>query len=227
MNANLAAPSPSPWNTHTPGDLPRFVGYTSPVSAIPVARGTSSSGAATLPLNLIALIISFLDDIGDIARVTRTSRLLYYMTLPQLYNKVSLHSYKDIRYFNGRPEGFGSGSPFMMALNGLVTSPYATMVRDFRIWGLWNELGTEDFAKGRVPENSMMLNILLRAAVDRMSKLQSFSWELDCKPLKTLYQGLSGHNTLTSLSIKFPNSREPRRSTFENLRGSTVLPHHT
>lgn len=171
--------------------------------------------------------MSFLDDIGDVARVTRTSRLLYYMTLPQLYQRVSLHSYPEIRYVGGRPEGFGSGSPFVMALNGLVTKPHANVVLEFRIWGHWNELGIEDFSKGRVPDNSMMLNILLRAAIDRMTKLQSFGWELDCKPLKTLYQGLGVHNTLTSLTVKFPNSRIPRPSVMippmANLRAFKAL----
>lgn len=189
-------------------EIPPFVQYTSPVS-----YGTPTpAGGSQLPLNLIALIVSYLDDIGDIARVTRTSRLLYYMTLPQLYQHVALHSYPDIRYVNGRPEGFGSGSPFMMALNGLATKSYANVVRDFRLWGEWNEPGADDFAKGRVPDNSMLLNMMLRVCVDRMTRLQSFSWELDCKPLKTLYQGLSARDTLTSLTIKFPSSRLPRPS---------------
>ncbi|KAK6393595.1 hypothetical protein LTR65_002467 [Meristemomyces frigidus] len=166
-------------------DIPRYVAYTSPVST---GRMNINEGspAATLPLNLVALIISYLDDIGDIARVTRTSRLHYYMTLPQLYQRVSLHSYADIRYVNGRPEGFGSGSPFTMALNGLVTKSHATLVQEFKVHGKWREVGLEEFAKGRVPDNSMMLNILLRAAMDKMVRLQSFSWELDSKPLKTL-----------------------------------------
>lgn len=114
-----------------------------------------------------------------------------------------------------------------MALNGLVTKPHANVVQEFRMWGHWNELGVEDFSKGRVPDNSMMLNILLRAATDRMTKLQSFAWELDCKPLKTLYQGLGVHNTLTSLTIKFPNSRIPRPSVMippiANLRAFKAL----
>jgi hypothetical protein len=134
------------------------------------------------------------------------------MTLPQLYAKVTLHSYPNIRYVNGRPEGFGGGSPITMALNGLVTKPHANLVQELRLWGEWKELGLDDFSKGRVPDTTMMLNILLRAATDRMTKLKSFSWELDCKPLKTLYQGLSTHNTLTSLTIKFPHSRSPRPS---------------
>lgn len=58
----------------------------------------------------------------------------------------------------------------------------------------------------------MMLNILLRNATDNMAKLRSFSWELDCKPLKTLYTGLASHNTLTSLTLKFPSARIPRPS---------------
>lgn len=121
------------------------------------------------PLNLIALIISYLDDLADVSRVTRTSKLLYCtrmhhseqfrglrpfadrlhqlldMTLPQLYSSVSLHSYPDVRYINGRPEGFGSGSPFIMALNGLVTKSHAAIVQHIRFWGQWNEIGAEDF----------------------------------------------------------------------------------
>lgn len=176
------------------------------------ANDRNVSRASTLPLNLIALIVSHLDDLADIARVTRTSRLLYYMTLPQLYTKVTLHSYPNMRYVNGRPEGFGGGSPITMALNGLVTKQHANLVQELRLWGEWKELGIDDFSKGRVPDTTMMLNILLRAATDRMTKLKAFSWELDCKPLKTLYQGLSTHVTLTSLTIKFPNSRSPRPS---------------
>jgi len=186
------------------GEIPPFVQYTSPASI--------HEQGSQLPLNLIAHIISYLDDPGDIARVCRTSRLLYYMTLPQLYQHVALHSYADVKYVNGRPEGYGSGSPFMMALNGLVTKSYAGIVQHFRVWGEWRDIGADDFAKGRVPDNSMMLNMMLRVCVDKMAKLRSFSWELDCKPLKTLYQGLASSETLTSLTIKFPSSRLPRPS---------------
>ena len=147
------------------GEIPPFVQYTSPASI--------HEHGSQLPLNLIARIVSYLDDPGDIARVTRTSRLLYYMTLPQLYQHVALHSYSDIRYVNSRPEGYGSGSPFMMALNGLVTKSYAGVVQHFRVWGEWKDVGAEDFAKGRVPDNSMMLNMMLRVCVDKMVKLRS------------------------------------------------------
>lgn len=189
--------------------VPRFVTYTSPVST---GRDGVAPHAGTLPLNLIAHIVSLLDDIADVSRVCRTSRLLYYMTVPQLYRRVQLRSYSEIRYVNGRPEGFGGGSPFMSGLNGLVTNSHAQLVEDFRICGQWKEVGVEDFAQGRVPDNSMMLNILLRAATDKMVKLQRFSWQLSCKPLKTVYQGLAAHSTLTSLTIRFPSSRVPRPS---------------
>ncbi|TKA61319.1 hypothetical protein B0A49_10692 [Cryomyces minteri] len=169
-----------------------------------------NSRVASLPLNLMVLIVSYLDDVGDIARVTRTSRLLYYMTLPQLYEKVSLRSYEEMRYVNGRPEGYGSGSPFSMGLNGLVTKNVASFVRNFRIWGEWKETDLDELSKGRVPDTTMMLNIVVRAAVDKMVKLESFSWELSTKPLKTVYHGLALQTSLTSLAIKFPSSRVPR-----------------
>ncbi|WPG99522.1 Hypothetical protein R9X50_00233700 [Acrodontium crateriforme] len=178
----------------------------------PVATSRTGSHAMNLPLNLIARIVAQLDEIGDIARVTRTSRLLYYMTLPLLYERVALHSYPDIRYIDGRPEGFGSGSPFTMALNGLVTKAHAGLVQEFRLWGHWREVCVDEFSKGRIPDTTMMLNILLRAATDRMTKLKRFIWELDCKPLKTLYHGLAAHDTLNCLILKFPSTRIPRPS---------------
>ncbi|CAK4035024.1 Hypothetical predicted protein [Lecanosticta acicola] len=202
-NAHMGPVAPSAFH-----GVPRYVQYTSPVPAL--APQDVARRSAALPLNLVAHIISYLADIGDIARVTRTSRLLYYMTLPRLYEHVNLHSYATMRYINGRPEGFGSGSPFMMALDGLATKAHAALVRHLRIWGCWNELGIEDFAKGRVPDNSMMLNIILRAATDKMTRLESFCWELDCKPLKTLYQGLATHSNLTAFTLRFPSTRVPR-----------------
>lgn len=193
--------------------VPPMLVYTSPAaSTAPPFGGGGQRPATTLPLNLVAHIVSYLDDVGDIARVTRSCRLLYYMTLPQLYRRVTLHSYGEMRYVNGRPEGFGSGSPFMMGLNGLTTRGHAALVEEFRLWGKWQETGVEDFAKGRIPDSSMMLNIILRAATDKMTKLKSFCWELECKPLKTLYLGLASHTNLTSLTLKFPSVRVPRPS---------------
>lgn len=176
--------------------------YTSPVSVYQ---------RQNLPLNLVALILSYIDDIADLARVTRTSRLLYYMTLPRLYEKVTLRSYSELRYKdNGRPEGYGSGSPFAMGLNGLVTKNVAQYVRSWRLVGDWRESDLDDFSKGRVPDNSMMLNIAVRAGMDRMDKLTEFAWELNTKPLQTIYQGLQANSSLQSLTLKFPNTRVPR-----------------
>lgn len=189
--------------------IPRYVQYTSPVSTSPL--NPMGTGAA-LPLNIVALIVSFLDEPADLANVTRTCRLLYYMTLPSLYTKVSLHSYPEIRYVNGRPEGFGSGSPFLMALNGLVSGGHAAMVKELRLWGELREPRIEEFAKGRVPDNYVMLNTILKSIVARTSQIETIIWELDCKPLKTLYSGLQTCTTLTSLTLKFPSTRDPRPS---------------
>lgn len=119
-----------------------------------------------------------LDEPGDLARVCRTCRVLHYMTLPQLHQNVTLHSYPTIRYVDGVPEGCGAASPFSMGLNGLVTRNVAGLVRSLRLWGEWREHDVGEHARfGRVPENSMMLNIVVRAAVDKMDKLESFRCE--------------------------------------------------
>ncbi|PYH43783.1 uncharacterized protein BP01DRAFT_343957 [Aspergillus saccharolyticus JOP 1030-1] len=164
-----------------------------------------------LPLNLIALIISSLDDPGDLARLCRTCRVLNYMTLPQLYKNITLTSYDKIRYRDDQPEGMGSASPFSMGLNAVITRPYANLVRSLTLRGNWRESELEEHARvGRVPDSSMMLNIAVRAAVDKMPDLESFSWELNTKMMETVYLGLAQLPKLTSLTLRFPSSRHPR-----------------
>lgn len=133
------------------------------------------------------------------------------MTLPQLYKTVVLTSYDKIRYRNDEPEGYGGVSPFSMGLDTLITRPFASLVQSLTLRGEWREPELKECAKlGKVPDSSMMLNIAVRAAVDRTRDLESFSWELNTKMLQTVYLGLSQLPKLTSLTIKFPSSRDPR-----------------
>ncbi|KAF2269744.1 hypothetical protein CC78DRAFT_539676 [Lojkania enalia] len=191
-----------------PATAPHHVWLTSP------ARSHAVMGQGTeLPLHLIALILSHLDSAADLARVTRSSRLFYYMTLPRLYETVTLRSYSEIRYVNGRPEGYGNGSPFAMGLNTLVSRTFGEYVKTFRVVGEWREHDTEDYTKGRVPDNSMMLQIAMRAALDKMKNLTSFAWELNTKPLQTIYQSLMTKPSITSLTLRCPTKRIPRPTT--------------
>lgn len=65
-----------------------------------------------------------------------------------------------------------------MGLNGLVTRSIAGYVRKFRLWGEFKEYDLEECAKvGRVPDGSMMLNCLVRAAVEKMGVLESFRYD--------------------------------------------------
>lgn len=97
------------------------------------------------------------------------------MTLPRLYEQVTLRSYSEIRYVEGRPEGYGSGSPFAMGLNTLVSRTFTDYVQGFRVTGDWREHDLDDYKQGRVPDNSMILQIVLRAALDKMKNLKSFA----------------------------------------------------
>ncbi|KZF26932.1 hypothetical protein L228DRAFT_235936 [Xylona heveae TC161] len=180
-------------------------------SSVAELRNDNGERMIILPLNLIALIVTHLDDPADLARVCRTCRVLHYMTVPQLYEKVTLRSYAQIRYFNGRAEGHGGASPFAMGLNALVTRNVAGLVRSFKVVGEVSENNVKEFAKsGRIPDGTMFLNMSIRAAIDRMEKLEAVNWELGTKPLLNLYQGLSLRPKLTSLTLKFPTSRVPR-----------------
>ena len=98
------------------------------------------------------------------------------MTLPRLYENVTLHSYDEIRYVGGRPEGFGGGSPFAMALNGLVTRNVTNYIKRFRLWGEWKEADVQHLARGRVPDSSLLLNVAVRAIIDKMPLLESFRY---------------------------------------------------
>lgn len=96
------------------------------------------------------------------------------MALPRLYERTTLKSYPELRYIDGEPEGYGGGSPFSMGLLGLVTKNVAGYVKHWKVTGEWRERDVEEFMKGRIPDCSMMLTVSIRAAMDRMSLLESF-----------------------------------------------------
>ena len=115
-----------------------------------------------------------------------------------------------------------------MGLNGLVSRNVAAYVKNFEICGEWKEHGLEEHVKvGRVPDETMMLNSLVRAAMEKMAVLDSFryciyftvpsqsadtqsSWALNVKMLPAIWQGLAQRNSLTKLTVRFPSSRHPR-----------------
>ena len=106
------------------------------------------------------------------------------MTVPQLYKNIILTSYPDIR-FNDEdvPEGFGSASPFTMGLNALVTRKLSNLVQTLDLRGQWPENDLEDYARvGRVPDSSMMLNIVVHAALDRCTSLEKFKYVIWRRP---------------------------------------------
>ena len=133
-------------------------------------------GVDSLPLTTVAHIISCLgDDVASLARLCRTSRVLYYMTLPQLWKRVVLRSHSSIHYRDDVPEGFGSASPFSMGLNALVTRNVSSLVRSLVLEGDYRSSDLEEYSRaGRVSESTMILNIAVRAAVDQCLHLEDF-----------------------------------------------------
>lgn len=64
-----------------------------------------------------------------------------------------------------------------MGLNGLVSRNVSGYVKNFEVCGEWKEHELQEHAKaGRVPEESMMMNTLVRVAVEKMTVLDSFMY---------------------------------------------------
>ena len=66
-------------------------------------------------------------------------------------------------------------SPFSTGLDGLVTRDIVGYVKRFEVCGEWKDYGSEEEARiARIPDGSMMLNTLVRIAVERMVSLEDF-----------------------------------------------------
>lgn len=143
------------------------------------SNGPDSQGAFgvdSLPLTIVDHVISYLDgDVASLARLCRTSRVLFYMTLPHLWKSVTLEAHSNIRHKDDLPEGFGGASPFSMGLNALVTRNVPKLVRSLSLEGEYGVADLDEYAKaGRVSESGMVLNIAIRAAIDQCIHLRSF-----------------------------------------------------
>ena len=66
-------------------------------------------------------------------------------------------------------------SPFVMALHGLALRNVGNHVRHFRLHGQWRQPDLEDHSRvGLVPDSDIMLNCLVRVAVEKMPAIHSF-----------------------------------------------------
>ena len=63
-----------------------------------------------------------------------------------------------------------------MGLNTLVSRNYADYAQTFKVVGEWREHDVDDYSKGRVPDNSMLLQVAMRAALDKMKHLKTFAY---------------------------------------------------
>ncbi|KIW21592.1 hypothetical protein PV08_02172 [Exophiala spinifera] len=184
-------------------------------------------GVDSLPLTTVAHIISYLeDDATSLARLCRTSRVLYYMTLPQLWKHVVLRSHCAVHYRDDVPEGLGSASPFSMGLNALVTRNVAALVSSLVLEGDYKSLDLEEYSRaGRVSESTMILNIAIRAAINQCIQLEKFRWDLNVRIQANVYAGLGKLSRLESLWIRFQTNRLPQPHTeipaLPNLRSFT------
>jgi hypothetical protein len=81
-----------------------------------------------------------------------------------------------LKYVDEQPEGYGGGSPFATGLDALISSPnnVGQYVKALSLRGSWKEIDLEDFERGRVPDNTMIVNVAIKAAITRASNLETF-----------------------------------------------------
>jgi hypothetical protein len=61
-----------------------------------------------------------------------------------------------------------------MALDGLISGKTGAYVRSLRLVGMSKEVDIDNYDKGRVPDKIMLLNIAVKAAMEKMEKLKTF-----------------------------------------------------
>lgn len=131
------------------------------------------------------------------------------MASPALHRNVTLTSYSEASPNDSRPEdGLWRASPFCMGLNAWVTRETARLVHSLHFQGHWQQRDQADSARqGRLADRFVLLNIAIRAAVDRCVNLQSYKsvkscipgvrllitsrWTLNTRPMSMLYSGFS------------------------------------
>jgi hypothetical protein len=104
-----------------------------------------------------------------------------------------------------------------MALDGLVSRNTGGYVKSFWLLGQWKECGIEDFEKGRVPDNTMMLNIVIKAALDKMDRLEEFRSDVhadssciaNSAQVGTQFQTITDYISRSWVAIHSPISHHP------------------
>lgn len=97
------------------------------------------------------------------------------MTLPELYKNITLTSYDAVRQTGNVSEVMENASSFCMGLNTLVTRSVSQLVRSLALQERWKEyFSHESINVRRVPDYDMMLNIAVRAAIDRCTNMETF-----------------------------------------------------
>ncbi|KAF2493639.1 hypothetical protein BU16DRAFT_592071 [Lophium mytilinum] len=174
------------------------IGSESPLSARPASL-------VQLPLKIIALIVSYIDTAADLARVCSTCRVLNYMAVPLLYETLVLSTGEESPHNQKLPTG-GRGSAFATGLNSLVRGNLGPMVHSLTLRGVWKEDTIQRHSNDFVMDRLTILNIAVRAALDKTTRLQEFSWELDIRMLDTVYLGLANLK-ISALHLRFPSTR--------------------
>ncbi|RPB01549.1 hypothetical protein L873DRAFT_1827146 [Choiromyces venosus 120613-1] len=152
-----------------------------------------SSGRPQLPLDIVSSIISQIEAPADLARVSRSSRIHYFLTVPLLYRNVVLACRREERK-----------SHISLAQMGALLKPgIAVCVQRLEV------VNERPSGQDRRGEEHGVWAVAIVGIISGMTMLEEFLWNSESMMHPILYEALSRHPKLKGLRIIHPLSLHP------------------
>ncbi|PWW77639.1 hypothetical protein C7212DRAFT_293227 [Tuber magnatum] len=152
-----------------------------------------SSGRPQLPLDIVSSIISQIEAPADLARVSRSSRIHHFLTVPLLYRNVVLVCRQEER----KP------CVTLAQMGALLKPGIAACVRRLEV------VNKKPSGQDRRDEEHGVWAVALVGIISGMSMLEEFLWNSESMMHPILYEALSRHPKLKGLRIIHPLSLHP------------------
>ncbi|PUU81883.1 hypothetical protein B9Z19DRAFT_1099507 [Tuber borchii] len=152
-----------------------------------------SSGRPQLPLDIVSSIISRIESPADLARVSRSSRIHHFLTIPLLYRSVVLVCRQE-----------GRRAYITLAQMGALLKPgIAACVQRLEV------VNEKPSGQDRRGEEHGIWAVAVVGIVSGMTRLEEFLWNSESMMHPILYEALSRHPKLKTLRIIHPLSLHP------------------
>ncbi|KAI5806987.1 hypothetical protein EDC01DRAFT_608787 [Geopyxis carbonaria] len=165
----------------------------------------------TLPLDVMSIILSYIESPADLARIGRISRIYHFITIPYLYSTVVLCPVRHPPTPSAGPSlSQRRHSPFLAALATLQKPATAACVKRLIVKGELNSHAQSHYwQNGLWSDYEGGIALSIAGVLPGMTGLVDFVWDVsDTYVHPFLYVALSRHPTLERFEVKYPNPLE-------------------